>query len=93
MERALDCRLSEEVSPPRAVARSLVRWGTWHEWTVTELSKKSFEAGEVSSSFGDNVTRMKELPIKFLCLHEVMCGGEVPFENCHEVFGFFRLRK
>ena len=91
----LDCQLSEEVNPPHKVTRSLARWGMWHEWTVTELSKKSFEAGEVSSSWreglvsGDNVTCMKELPIKFLHLHKVMCGSEVPFENHHKVFGFF----
>ena len=55
MGRALDCWLSEEVSPPREVARSLARWGTWHEWTVTELSKKSLKAGEVSSSWREGL--------------------------------------
>ena len=51
VERALDCFLSEEISPPCEVARSLTRWRMWHEWMVTELSKKSFEASEVSSSW------------------------------------------
>ena len=57
VERALDCWLSEEVSPPREVARSLVRWGTWHEWMVAGLSRKSLEAGGVGSSWQEGLVR------------------------------------